>query len=83
MVYNGRFYLDTGNRNRARVDMNKGSKWFGKPASVYMRQRETAFIELGLGADFVRRNYGDNESWSANGYYELQFYPFDYRNQIT
>lgn len=74
-LYNGRLYLDVGNRNRVRIDGTKGS--------VYARMRETGFVELGLGADFVRYAYGDNQFFSINGYYELQWYPLDYRNQVT
>ena len=33
--------------------------------------------------DFVRRAYGDNEFFGINCYYELQWYPLDYRNQLT
>jgi hypothetical protein len=83
MIFNGRLYLDIGNRNRLRVDMTKGSRWLGKPASAYARVRETGFLELGLGVDFVRMNYGKNDFWSINGYLELQGYTPDYRGQLT
>jgi hypothetical protein len=70
-VMNGRIYLDTGNRNRLQID-----------GGSFVRLRDTAFGELGLGMDFVKWN--DNAStYNLNGYYELQWYPADFRAQFN
>ena len=44
--------------------------------------RETGFSEMGLGADFLKFTYG-KDYVSLNGYYELQLYAPDFRDQLN
>jgi hypothetical protein len=87
MIGNGRIYLDVGNRNRLRLDY--AGKGTGRGSSswahdkTYVRARETGFLEIGLGADFLKYVYDSGEYVSFNGYYELQFYPADLRDQVN
>jgi hypothetical protein len=71
-IMNGRIYLDTGNRNRTQIDGGK-----------FLRLRETAFAELGLGIDFLKWNDTNGRQYNFNGYYELQWYPADFRAQFN
>jgi hypothetical protein len=85
-LMNGRFYLDVGNRDRVRFDFSgkgDGSAASWDPNKLYLRNRETTFAELGFGADFLRFAFANGSSLSLNGYYELQFYPNDYRSQLN
>lgn len=90
---NGRLYVDIGNRNRIRADVGgsgTGSEALPDISSGYIRARETGFIEIGLGADFLRQVTGqDSRSFnngagtdSINGYLELQGYAPDLRGQL-
>lgn len=80
-VANGRVYIDMGNRNRVRLDATLSPKpGGGNDVSRYARARETGFLEIGLGADFLRFTRGD-DWFSANGYLELQAYAPDLRAQ--
>lgn len=81
-VANGRVYIDLGNRNRVRLDATLSPKpGGGQDIAGYARARETGFLEIGLGADFLRFTRGDD--WvSANGYLELQAYAPDLRAQV-
>jgi hypothetical protein len=72
-VMNGRIYVDTGNRNRTRLDLT------GK----YVRFRDTGFVEIGLGADFFKYVAPDNQTYNLNGYYEAQIYAPDFRSQFN
>jgi hypothetical protein len=89
---NGRFYLDSGYRDRSQiqllnqrlVELNhkalkdpKINSWF-----QFVRERETGMVELGLGLDGLKINSGPR-TFNANAYYELQLYTGgDYRNEI-
>ena len=95
MIMNGRVYMDIGNRNRVRFDYSGKGSGRGKdpltlapnstfgPDKLYARARETGFLEIGLGADFLKYAYGSNDYFSVNGYYELQLYPGDLRSQLN
>ena len=76
MLGNFRAYWYIGNRNREELNAT-GS-------SAFVRLRETGFSEMGLGADFVKFYYGgsSNNYVSLNGYYELQLYAPDFRDQL-
>jgi hypothetical protein len=77
MIGNFRAYWDVGNRNREELNATL------KP-SAFVRARETGFSEIGLGADFVKWVYDKNGDYvSANGYYELQLYGPDFRDQLN
>jgi hypothetical protein len=71
-IMNGRIYLDTGNRNRIRLDAT----------GQYARYRETAFVELGLGMDFAKF-VTNTQTYNLNGYYEAQIYWPDFRSQLN
>jgi hypothetical protein len=43
--------------------------------------RETGFSEIGVGADFAKFVYANKNYVSLNGYYELQLYAPDFRDQ--
>jgi hypothetical protein len=68
---NTRLYADFGNRNRTQVDFT----------DKFLRGRETFFAEIGVGADFYKHQWGD-QTLNINGYYELQWYPGDFRSQL-
>jgi hypothetical protein len=74
MLANFRAYTYIGNRNREEFNV-PGS-------SPFLRMRETGFLEMGLGADFAKFVYGKN-SVNLNGYYELQAYAPDFRDQLN
>jgi len=87
---NNRFYLSLGNRDRVRLDY-EGQDFTNLPggqptlslANAYARIRETPFVELGVGADFAEVSFSNGSSIDLNGYYELQFYPSDFRMQLN
>jgi hypothetical protein len=76
-VMNARAYLDLGNRDRLRLEGGLSPR---QPLQ-YLHLRETGFAELGLGADFLKITSGP-KTFSANGYYELQWYEPDWRDTV-
>ncbi|WP_372422182.1 hypothetical protein [Salinarimonas chemoclinalis] len=80
VVANARLYLVTGNRDRVRIDATAPTAG-SSPTGGYARARETGFLEIGLGGDFLRYTQGDTW-WSANFYNELQLYTPDLRTQL-
>jgi hypothetical protein len=76
-IANMRAYIYAGNRNRVRVDANLPGL-----TDLYMRGRETGFIEPGLGTDFFKLTRPDGTYYSLNYYYEVQFYAPDVRAQV-
>jgi hypothetical protein len=73
MLGNFRAYWIIGNRNREEINTT-GS-------STFVRMRETGFSEIGVGADFAKFVYANKNYVSLNGYYELQLYAPDFRDQ--
>jgi hypothetical protein len=76
-IANMRAYTYIGNRNRVRVDAALPGL-----TDLYMRGRETGFIEPGLGTDFFKLTRPDGTYYSLNGYYEVQLYAPDLRAQV-
>ncbi|MGH7707038.1 MAG: hypothetical protein ACREM6_03790, partial [Vulcanimicrobiaceae bacterium] len=85
-VMKPRIYIDIGNRNRERFDVNgkgMGSLATMKPDQLYARGRAFGYIEAGGGEDFLKYGYQGGNYASLNGYDELLFHAPDFRAQLN